>query len=109
MKRITALILVCALTLMTNCISAFAEDVPEHITELTKYQIIKGDPDGNMRLTDSLTRAEAVTLIVRLYGFSPENSQEAPANEFSDMEGHWACNAAMLAKGLRVIEENKSL
>lgn len=109
MKRLVALILVCALALMTSCINVFAEDMPEYITELTKYNIIKGDPDGNMRLYDNLTRAEAVTLIVRMYGFSPETSLAAPANEFSDMEEHWACNAAMIAKGLRVIEENNEI
>lgn len=109
MKRLTALILVCVLALMTSCISVFAQEQPAHISELTKYNIIKGDPDGNMRLSDNLTRAEAVTLIVRLYGFTPETSMAAPANEFSDMEGHWACNAAMIAKGLRVIEENNEI
>lgn len=109
MKRVLASILVCSLAFMLNCINVFSEDVPEYITELTKYEIIKGDPDGNMRLADNLTRAEAVTFMVRLYGFSPENSQAAPANEFSDMDGHWACNAAMIAKGLRIIEENEDL
>ncbi|MBQ3021983.1 MAG: S-layer homology domain-containing protein [Clostridia bacterium] len=109
MKRVVALILICALTLISTCINVFAEDMSKHITELTKYNIIKGDPDGNMRLADHLTRAEAVTLIVRMYGFSPETSMAAPANEFSDMEGHWACNAAMIAKGLRVIEENEKI
>ena len=109
MKRVIALVLVCVLALMCNCVNVFAEDMPEYISELTKYNIIKGDPDGNMRLADNLTRAEAVTLIVRMYGFSPETSIAAPANEFSDMEGHWACNAAMIAKGLRVIEENNEI
>ncbi len=83
--------------------------MPEHIRELSKYNIIQGDPDGNMRLSDNLTRAEAVTLIVRLYGFAPETSMAAPANEFPDMEGHWAGNAAMIAKSLRVIEENEEI
>ena len=109
MKRLTALILVCALVLITSSVSVFAEEEAPHITELTKYEIIKGDPDGNMRLADNLTRAEAVTLIVRMYGFTPETSMAAPANDFSDMEGHWACNAAMIAKGLRVIDENDEL
>ena len=100
MKRIAALILICVLALATSSVSVFAEEEPAHITELAKYGIIKGDPDGNMRLADNLTRAEAVTLLVRMYGFSPETSQAAPTNEFSDMEGHWACNAAMIALSL---------
>lgn len=109
MKRLTALILVCVLALMTSCISVFAQEQPAHIAELTKYGIIKGDPDGNMRLSDNLTRAEAVTLLVRLYGISPETSMAAPANEFPDMKGHWACNAAMIAKELQIIDKNGEL
>ena len=105
MKRVLAVILVCVMVLATNCIVAFGEEMPKSVEEIKEYNIIKGDPDGNMRLSDNLTRAEAVTLIVRAYGFAPETSLVAPANEFSDMEGHWACNAAMIAKELKVIDE----
>ena len=86
---------------MLGAINVFATDKEE----LEKYNIIKGDPDGNMRLYDNLTRAEAVTLLTRMYGFVPETSDAAPANKFSDMENHWACNAAMIAKGLRIVDK----
>ena len=102
MKKILSMILVSLIVLGT--VSSFANDTAEYITELNKYEIIKGDPDGNMRLSDNLTRAEAVTLLVRLYGFAPETSAAAPANTFSDMEEHWACNAVMLAKGLKIVD-----
>ena len=88
---------------MLGAINVFATDTEE----LEKYNIIKGDPDGNMRLSDNLTRAEAVTLLTRLYGFTPETSDAAPANKFSDMENHWACNAAMIAKGLRIVDKTE--
>ena len=88
--------------------SVFAQQEVDCVSELGKYSIIKGDPDGNMRLSDNLSRGEAVTLLVRLYGFKPETSIAAPANEFSDMENHWACNAVMIAKGLGLIDEAKS-
>ncbi len=90
---------------MLGSVNVFATDTADYTADLSKYGIIKGDPDGNMRLTDNLTRAEAVTLLVRLYGFDPETSEAAPANKFSDMDGHWACNAAMIAKGLRIVDE----
>lgn len=105
MKKVLSAILVCTLLLSVCCMSVFAEDVPDGVSDLRKYNIMKGDPDGNMRLTDTLTRAEAVTLLVRLYGFAPETSTAAPANTFTDMENHWACNAAMIAKGLRIVDE----
>ncbi len=104
MKKILSIILVCALMVST---AAFAREEIDCVAELEKYSVIKGDPDGNMRLSDNLTRGEAVTLLVRLYGFVPETSIAAPANEFSDMENHWACNAAMIAKGLGIIDGAK--
>ena len=105
MKKILSIILACVL--MFASMTVFAEEAVDYVSELNKYSIIKGDPDGDMRLSDNLTRAEAVTLIVRLYGFAPETSAAATANEFSDMENHWACNSAMIAKGLRIIDETK--
>ena len=99
MKKILSIIL--ASLLMLGAVNVFATDT----AELSKYGIIKGDPDGNMRLSDNLTRAEAVTLLTRMYGFTPETSAAAPANKFSDMEEHWACNAAMIAKGLRIVDK----
>ncbi|MBQ8807921.1 MAG: S-layer homology domain-containing protein [Clostridia bacterium] len=105
MKKILSLILLCMLILATSCINVFAEGTTDYASELGKYGIMKGDPDGNMRLSDNLTRGEAVTLLTRLYGFEPETSNAAPANVFSDMENHWACNAAMIAKGLRIVDK----
>lgn len=99
MKKFLSIIL--AGLLILSAINVFATDTEE----LEKYNIIKGDPDGNMRLSDNLTRAEAVTLLTRMYGFTPETSDAAPANKFSDMENHWACNAAMIAKGLRIVDK----
>lgn len=90
---------------MLGTVNVFATDTADYTADLGKYGVIKGDPDGNMRLSDNLTRAETVTLLTRLYGFNPETSDAAPANKFSDMDGHWACNAAMIAKGLRIVDK----
>lgn len=103
MKKILSILL--AGLLLLGSFNVFATDAADYTLELSKYGIIKGDPDGNMRLSDNLTRAEAVTLLTRLYGFTPETSDAAPVNKFSDMEGHWACNAAMIAKGLRIVDK----
>lgn len=104
MKKILSIILICVLMIPT---AVFAQEEVDCVAELGKYSVIKGDPDGNMRLSDNLSRGEAVTLLVRAYGFTPETSIAAPANEFSDMENHWACNAAMIAKGLKIIDGAK--
>ena len=96
---------------MLASVSAFANDstVTEesNAEQLKSYSIMHGDPDGDMRLSAELTRAEAVTLIVRLYGFEPETSSGIMANEFSDMENHWALNAAIIAENLRLTDTEK--
>lgn len=104
MKKILSIILACVLIASTV---VFAQEDIDCVAELEKYSVIKGDPDGNMRLSDNLSRGEAVTLLVRVYGFTPEASIATPANEFSDMENHWACNAAMIAKSLRIIKADR--
>ena len=106
MKRILTIILACML--MAVPIGVSAEGTVDYVSEIGKYGIIKGDPDGSMRLSDNLSRGEAVTLLVRMYGFIPETSIAAPANEFSDMENHWAVNAVMIAKHLGITEANNS-
>lgn len=108
MRKILSLLLIGTLILGLFSLNVLAEESQDSISELSKYNIMNGDPDGNMRLNDNLTRAEAVTLLVRLYGFEPETSDAAPANKFSDMGDHWACNAVMIAQGLRIIEESDS-
>lgn len=104
MKKILSLVLVLAQMLAMGT-SVLAQDKNTGVSQLSAYKIMRGDPDGNMRLNDTLTRGEAVTLLVRLYGFVPETSEAVPANEFPDMEEHWACNAAMIAKGLRITDK----
>lgn len=104
MKKFLSAILICTLILSAGCMNVFADDVIDGLSELRKYDIMKGDPDGKMRLSDPLSRAEAVTLLVRLYGITPEKSAVAPANIFHDIENHWACNAAMIANHLGIAE-----
>lgn len=105
MKRILSMVL-CAVMILS--LTAYANDdsvtVESNVKELKSYGIMKGNPDGDMRLNDELTRAEAVTLAVRLCGFEPETSGSVTANEFSDMENHWAMNAAIIAKNLRLTD-----
>ncbi len=106
MKRILSMVL-CAVMMLS--LTAYANDsavVTEesNVEELKQYGIVQGDPDGDMRLSDELTRAEAVTLAVRLCGFTPETSSSVTANEFPDMENHWAMNAAIIAKNLRLTD-----
>jgi len=68
------------------------------MNELFNYGILKGDPDGNQRPNDTITRAEAAALIIRAnanfneifgkYSFKPV---------FNDIENHWAAKEISFA------------
>lgn len=63
----------------------------EAINELFDYGIMKGDPDGNLRLGDAVTRAEAVTMLIRAsakYNDILKDYLYRPV--FDDIENHWA-------------------
>ncbi len=73
------------------------------ITFLTKKGIIKGYPDGTFRPDETVTRAEFVTLLVKLLNMNTATNASLP---YSDMNtNHWAyrnikiSNDAGLIKG----------
>ena len=73
-------------------------DIGLNLTDHIAY--IEGYPDGTVRPTGSLTRAEAAAMIYRV--FKPGMLQEGNLNQFSDMKGHWAQKyvAALADKGV---------
>lgn len=103
MKKLLSLILVGIM--MLSSISVFAAN-PTYATvanELKKYNIMNGDPDGNMRLEDTITRAEATALIARLHkAYGEEVILEDI--KFEDLEGHWAYNEIEYAKCAKLID-----
>ena len=101
MKRILSIVL-CAVMMLSLSVYANDSAVTEesNAQELKNYGIMLGDPDGNMRLQDELTRAEATVLLVRLYRFN--SSEVAALHRFSDMVGHWACKEVDLAEKFRM-------
>ena len=103
MKKILSMVLCMVLMLS---IGVYANDsvVTEesNAEELKSYGIMQGDPDGNMRLDDELTRAEAAVLLVRLYKF--DSSEVAALHSFSDMTQHWALNDVITAKKFGIID-----
>lgn len=62
--------------------------------DLTAEDILKGDPDGDLREDETVTRAEALVMLSRAFGELPapvgENARWAyPAENFTDVPG-WA-------------------
>ena len=75
------------------------------VNELFEYGIMKGDPDGNPRPTDEITRAEAVALLVRTnanYNDILKDYLYRPA--FDDIENHWAAKEISFAYDNGLVE-----
>ncbi len=107
MKKLLTAVLSIILTFTFSTGIVFASEIEQKaLYEITKYQIITGDPDGNLRLDDNITHAEAATIICRTFGLTLDNYN----NEFADVSNNfWAAPyiAAAYASGLIDITETK--
>lgn len=100
MKKIILMALVGVMVLSLCFGAVFAESLSDEkdalqlensVNELKKYDILKGDPDGKMRLEDCITRAEAIAFIIRANAEMNEIAQKETFNiKFEDVENHWA-------------------
>lgn len=95
--------LICAflsLVLVFSCAYA-AELTQENISDLKKYEIMVGDPDGNIRLGDTVTRAEYAKMICKMYGLS----KSPTLSSFPDVAPeHWAIEYISIANSLKVMQ-----
>lgn len=53
-----------AVMIFVMMFNVYAAETPEYMAKLTKYGIIEGDPDGNLRLEDTITRSEMVKIVM---------------------------------------------
>ncbi len=71
-----------------------AEIVPlseeESAKVLREQEIMIGDPDGNMRLDGTLTRAESMILILRTLDKDYADTQINAQTSYTDIADHWA-------------------
>ena len=115
MKKLLALLLVGIM--MLSSISVFATEANNNIiggtpaapetkaSELVSLGILKGDPDGNMRLDDVITRAEATALITRMnanYNDILKDYLYRPT--FDDIGNHWAAKEITFAHENALVE-----
>ncbi len=103
MKKILSIILI-TINLLT--ITAFA-DTPllNEIQKKDLYElgIMVGDQSGNLRLEDTITRAEVVKMICVAGELTPKTS-EGVVDMFPDIpENHWAYNYIYIAKNNGII------
>ncbi len=84
MKKILIVIMVFAM--MTN---VYAAELPEYMADLAKYKIMEGDPDGNLRLDETVTRAEMAKIVIASMGLGESIAKTNTV--FEDVtEAYWA-------------------
>jgi len=77
----------------------------EAIELLREFGVVLGDPDGNLRLGDRISRAEAATIFVRAMNHSL--TAEALKNQtppFYDVYGHWGAGFITAAERLGLMK-----
>lgn len=74
-----------------NTIPNFASSQEESCQLLMKLGILKGYPDGSLKLENKLTRSEFITVIIRAKGYD-KNTDVSNCNiQFEDVDpDHWA-------------------
>ena len=107
MKKIISCILI---VIMSLSVVAFAAPSDEQLEDLRGLKIMVGDDDGNMRLDDTITRAEAAKMICVIQGITTDSfADNVESSVFADVpDTHWAKNYINHVKklGIAVGDEN---
>ncbi|MBP2019977.1 hypothetical protein J2Z79_003424 [Symbiobacterium terraclitae] len=80
----------------------------EAVELLREYGIVLGDPDGSLRLNDTLTREQAAAIFVRAYGMSDLAQMMADAVPFPDAQGRWSSGDIAMAYKLGLMRGDPS-
>lgn len=87
----------CAVLLLGNTAAAVGQPTEEQQRDLYQYHIMRGDENGDLRLGDTITRAEAVKMICVAGGL--DVATDAQDAIFNDVETtHWAYGYIAAAK-----------
>ncbi len=107
MKKILCVVLILILNLT---VVAFATPSEEQLKDLKSLQIMVGDEDGNMRLEDNITRAEATKMISAILNINTDSfSQNVEPSKFPDVpDSHWAKNYINAMKDCGIVEGDEA-
>ncbi len=107
MKKFIALISAAAIMLSVFAVSVSAAELSDaQKADLGKYEIMTGDPSGDLRLGDTITRAEAVKMICTAGGIKAKNPEAKP---FADIDSsHWAYDYICAAKENGIINGDEN-
>lgn len=102
---ISSLLVVLLLVLSVAPVSAAPSPLSsdEAIQLLKSINLVRGDQSGDLRLGDTITRAEAATVFVRALGHESYAEMVKDAVPFEDTKGHWAAGYVTLAQRLKLM------
>ncbi len=103
MKKIISCILILIMLLSTV---AFASPSDNQLKDLRDFKIMVGDENGEMRLEDTITRAEAAKMICVIQGITVDSfAENVESSAFVDVpDTHWAKNYINCIKELGIAE-----
>lgn len=103
--RVVATILVVAWVLSLAPVARQGEAAtPGAIEFLQRYGLVKGDPNGDLRLGSPITRAEFATVLVRLVGKEQEARMLTGLPAFPDTGDHWSSGYVAVATRLGLVK-----
>lgn len=107
MKKIITLLLIIVHILYMVAIAAPND---EQVETLKEYKIMVGDEDGNMRLDDTITRAEATKMVCTILGIGLDTfANNVEPSRFSDVpDSHWAKNYINAMKEYLIVEGDEN-
>lgn len=100
-RKWLASLLIASLALLAVAPGAMAArqtPLDEAVYYLQKFQIVKGDPSGDLRLGDPITRAELIKIIVVAAGLENQAMLLRGARAFTDTAEHWSSGYVAAAK-----------
>ena len=101
MKKIISMILTAICFLSVSVMASAAAMTDEQKNELLQFGIMTGDPSGDLRLDETITRAEAIKMICAAGNLGTEIVE---TNAFSDvLESHWAYRYIAAAKASGIV------
>ena len=109
MKKVISLLGACFM-LMSVVVAGAAELTNEQQSVLYSYGIMVGDENGDLRLNDTITRAEAVKMICCAGSMDISSNESLPLEQpFNDVPAHhWAIQYIHAAKLVGIIDGDEN-
>ena len=101
-KKIISLLLILLMT--AGCLPAAAEEPSDLTWLVSALDIMKGDPDGNFRLYDNVTRAEFTKIAIAASDYRNAVAAGMTVSPFYDVSySHWAAPYIQLAVSNKLV------